>query len=328
MENKQNIKEAIISFFKNKVPGNSRLQFQNWLLAKEDQDEKESVLRSIWDDIDAVADENTYRDLKEINSRINYLEHKTSSSSLRIMKIAAAVMLPIFIIGAAIFLLNANSGNVEVVQYYVPKGEIKHLLLPDGSEVWLNSDSYLSMPEKFASNNRTVNLTGEAYFQVSKDKSKPFIVKTRKMDVEVLGTKFNVNTYPEMSEMKVTLKEGSVKVNVDNNNVKDSYMLSPNEELSVNSKNGHVAKTTINADDFPDWDQGAMRFNGALIGDIFTQIEKKYGLRVAFNSKKYENRRLTVKFDNGESVDDILQILSLMVPNMEVSREDSVIYIR
>ena len=94
----------------------------------------------------------------------------------------------------------------------VPAGQRINITLVDGTNVWLNARTSLSYPVKFGKNNRQVVLDGEAYFDVTKDKSKPFIVQTDNYNVEVLGTKFDVNAYSETGEFETTLMSGSVKV--------------------------------------------------------------------------------------------------------------------
>ena len=94
----------------------------------------------------------------------------------------------------------------------VPAGQRTHLTLPDGTTVWLNARTTLSYPTSFNSNERTVFLQGEAYFEVSKNRHKPFIVQTQQYNIEVLGTKFDVEAYPDSKNFETTLMQGSVKV--------------------------------------------------------------------------------------------------------------------
>lgn len=323
-----NTKDTITSFFKNKIPRNAQLHFQHWLLKKENANEKNEVLNQLWEEVELLADQSTYKDLQEIHRRIKYLDRKSKPFYISMLRVAAILLLPVLVFTATYFYFKANTSNMEVVQYYVPKGEVKHLLLSDGTEVWINSDSYFSLPKKITSGKRVVNLTGEAYFQVTKNTQNPFIVQTNRMNVEVLGTKFNVNAYPDLAEIKTTLKEGSVKVKINDDKNANSFILSPNEELSINTKTGDIAKKTVEATGLPTWSEGDMLFNAVLMPDIFKQMEKRYGIRIACNNSKYEDKRLTVKFENNESINEVFQILQLMVPDLTISKQDSIIYIK
>lgn len=325
---KNNTKETIYSFFRNKIPRNEQLHFQNWLLKNEDKTEKEEMMNCLWEETTLSADESTYQDLKEIHSRINYLDRKTKPLYISFARIAAIIVLPLLVFSATYIYFNSKMSEVEVVQYYVPKGETKHLVLSDGTEVWINSDSYLSLPKTFDSKTRKVNLTGEAYFQVSKDPKKPFIVRTNKMNIKVLGTKFNINAYPDIAEVKTTLKEGKVNVEITNEKKNDTYLLAPNEELSFNIKTGDITKREVDAASFPAWNSSNMIFNATLLNDLFKQLERRYSIRIANESHKYDNKRLTVKFENSENVDEIFHILQLMIPELKIKKQENIIIIK
>lgn len=327
MEKDTNLRGTIYSFFKNKIPRNLQLHFQHWLINKERDEEKVEALNQLWSEIDVSADESTYKDLKEIHRRIKYLNRKTKSGYISFLRKVAILLLPILTFSAAYFYLKNSVSDTEIVQYYVPLGETKHVMLSDGTEVWINSESYLSVPKKFSSVTRSVNLIGEAYFQVAKDKKKPFIVQTNDMLIEVLGTKFNINAYPDLSEVKTTLKEGVVKVDINTEKKSDSFILSPNEELSLNTKTGEIIKRATDTSGLPAWDNGNMEFNAAIISDVFKQIERKYKIRITYDSK-YNSKRLTVKFQNNESINEVFEILQLIVPELKINKQDSIVFIK
>lgn len=325
MDNYRNIKDTIYSFFKNNIPEDAQLHFQHWLLKKENEEEKNAALNQLWDDIQSSANESTFKDLRKIHRRINYLERKMKPFHIYILRVAIILILPIIASTVTYFYLAKNGVYTEIEQCYVPKGEIKHLTLPDGTEIWINSDSYLSFPKKFSAKNRTVSLTGEAYLEVNKNEKSPFIVQTQNMNVVVLGTKFNVNAYPDQSEVKTTLHEGKVKVEFNNGNKEEPFFLSPFEELSLNVKTGDIIKREINKSDLPSWNNGNLTFHSALLSDILKQMERKYKSQIAIGTNNYENKRLTVKFENGESIDEALHIIQLMVPEATIKKENKMI---
>lgn len=323
-----NIKETIHSFFKNKIPRNEQLHFQHWLLKKDYEEEKNASLTQIWDEMEVSADESTYQDLKNLHRRINYLNRRDKSFYISFLRVAAMFILPIIAFTATYIYFKNNTSNIEIVQYYVPKGEVKHLVLSDGSDVWVNSESYLSFPKKFTSKSRDINLIGEAYFQVVKNPKKPFIVHTNDMRIQVLGTKFNVNAYPNISEVKTTLKEGRVEVAIQGGKKEDNFILFPNEEIVYNVKNGNITKKNVDTSNILDWNEGDLIFNSVLLNDVLTQIERKYNVNIAFNSHKYADKRLTVKFENDESIKEVLRVLKLMIPELKINQQDNIIIVK
>lgn len=322
---KQNIRNTIVSFFRSKVPGNAQLHFQHWILKEEGQPEKEQVLSELFDELEMEADESTYQDLKLMRKRIGYLERKSRPRYSYFLRAAAIFLLPVLTSLITYVLINRNATATDIVQYYVPKGEVKHITLSDGSEVWINSESYLSFTREFDSDKRVVNLTGEAYFQVSRNTGRPFVVQTRNMNIEVLGTKFNVNAYPDLIEVKTTLQEGKVKVDVLDEKAINEFLLLPNEELLLNTTTGSISKKEVDAADSFSWSQGNLIFNSVPLSDVFSQIEKKYNTKIVYSpSKELAGRRLTVKFSNNESVNDVFQILQLMLPDIKVEIKNNI----
>ncbi len=328
MDNIKNIRNIIYSFFVKKVSGNVQLHFQNWILKAENEKEKEAVLKDIFDEIDVEADESTYQDLKLMHTRINYLNKKLVPRHKTILRAAAILVLPILASLITYTYISVNESNTVIVQSYVPKGEMKFIELSDGSKVWINSESYLSYPKEFESDKRIVNLTGEAFFEVAKDAKKPFIVQTSNMNIEVLGTKFNVNAYPDLIEVKTTLQEGRVKIDVLNGKSDNDFFLSPNEELLFNTATGSISKNEVDASEAFAWSKGVLNFNSVPLSDVFRQIEKKYDTRIVFSpSEEMKGKRLTVKFENNESVNDVFDILQLMLPDMKIEIQKNIVVV-
>lgn len=168
------------------------------------------------------------------------------------------------------------------------KGNQYQVLLPDGTKVWLNAASSLKYPEVFMGKERRVMLTGEAYFEVAKDKTRPFFVKTissakdnKGQDVEVLGTHFNINSYMDDKTVKTTLLEGSVKVSNDNS----SKILKPGEQSVINNYGlGSINILQVDTDDEIAWKNGLFRFSSQSLKSILNQIERWYDVKIDYSS--------------------------------------------
>lgn len=158
-----------------------------------------------------------------------------------------------------------------------PKGGQWQITLPDGSTVLLNSASSLSYPTSFKNQrNRVVQLKGEGYFEVTKDKAHPFIVKTDLQSVEVLGTHFNINAYSDEPAIKTTLAEGSVRVFSNGK----SEILSPGQQSSLKSE--ELTKATVNIDDELAWTKGSFHFSDQNIQSIMRQLARWYDIEVEY----------------------------------------------
>ena len=172
----------------------------------------------------------------------------------------------------------ADAGEVLYNTMSTAKGRQYQLILSDGTKVWLNSASSIRYPAAFAGNVRNVSITGEAYFEVAKDKAKPFIVAVNNMEVKVLGTHFNINAYADEEAIKTTLLEGSVQVS----NAADVAMLVPGQQSRL-YKTGAI-QTISNADleEAVAWKNGVFIFNNADIQAVMRQVGRWFDLEVAY----------------------------------------------
>ncbi|WP_145855835.1 FecR family protein [Pedobacter suwonensis] len=162
------------------------------------------------------------------------------------------------------------------------RGETYRLRLPDQSEVWLNSSSSIKFPASFASaKSRKVELTGEAYFQIAKDKVHPFIVKTNLQEVQVLGTHFNVNSYADHRKAVTTLIEGSVRVS---NRSRQTKTIKPGEQSTVQDGQD-IAVAPADIKNVMAWKNGYFRFRNESIEEVMAKISRWYDIDVVYAGK-------------------------------------------
>lgn len=187
------------------------------------------------------------------------------------------------------------------------KGNQIQLILSDGTKVWLNALSSLRFPEAFNGKTREVELQGEGYFEVEKDKAHPFIVKSsslmsgNKQEVEVLGTHFNINSYD--AAIRTTLAEGSVRVS--NGNV--SKVLAPSYQSSLT--HNQIQVYPVNVEDEIDWKNGLFRFNNASLQSILLQLERWYNIDA--DMKNIPNKRFNGVISRKVNLSEVLNMLSL-----------------
>lgn len=164
---------------------------------------------------------------------------------------------------------------------HTPRGGQYQLILADGSKVWLNASSSLRFPTAFNGSERNVVLTGEAYFEIAGNKDKPFHVTTGNMQVEVLGTAFNVMAYANETAIKTTLLEG--RVSVSTNEAKT--ILKPGQQATLDSRTARIKVDRPEVEDAIAWKNGVFQFDGDDVGTVMRQLERWYDLEIVYEGK-------------------------------------------
>jgi transmembrane sensor len=185
-----------------------------------------------------------------------------------------------------------SDGKMAYNTMSTPKGRQFHVTLPDGTKVWLNAASSIRYPTAFVGKERTVEVTGEAYFEVTKDKTKPFFVMAvDQAQIEVLGTSFNINAYTDEAAIKATLLEGSVRVTRQGDNAVGrgskaggSVLLKPGQQAQITETNGQ-RPTVVNLADIDKvvaWKSGVFNFDGVDFAEAMRQLSRWYDLEVVY----------------------------------------------
>jgi len=187
-----------------------------------------------------------------------------------------------------------------------PRGGQYQIVLSDGSKVWLNAASSIRFPTAFSGSLREVELTGEAYFEVAKNKEKPFQVKVRDMKIAVLGTHFNVKAYEDEAETKTSLLEGSVKIIQG----KEAGLLKAGQQAVINFKDDKVKIATADMVEVIAWKNGLFRFEGANIETIMREIGRWYDVEIVY-AGKVPMRRFEGKINRNAGLSEVLRILEL-----------------
>lgn len=191
----------------------------------------------------------------------------------------------------------------------VPCGGEYSLVLSDGSRVYLNSMSKLVFPVRFSGKNREVTLEGEAFFEVAKDKSKPFIVSIRGMKVEVLGTSFDIKSYPNDSQSFTTLVEGKVKISSGDQLANVNY-LEPNQQAVYDPAGSGIVIHEVDAAQMVQWTKGRVTFTNQTLDEIMKTLARWYDFSYKFEDEKLKSIRFEGGFNKYESIDPILDIIS------------------
>jgi transmembrane sensor len=207
---------------------------------------------------------------------------------------------------------NSSSSTENTNIYNVietPKGGQYQVALPDGTKVWLNAASSLRYSLTFNGNERKVELTGEAYFEVAKDKTRPFKVYSSGQVVEVLGTHFNINTYSNESSVRTTLLEGSVKVT--SLSAKTYAMIRPGQQSIIRNANKLIKVENVDMDESVAWKNGYFMFNGEQLESILRKISRWYDVDIEYQNEELKREVFSGTLSRYSSVSQVLKKLEL-----------------
>lgn len=196
------------------------------------------------------------------------------------------------------------------------------LTLSDGTKVYLNAESKINFPASFKGNQRMVELSGEAYFEVAKDFKHPFIVKMQDLSVQVLGTSFNVRAYEEEKEIMTTLTEGKVQV-FDGQKFEN---INPGEQVVYTKATREMVVKQVDVSFYSAWREGKFVFKNERLEDIMTVLARWYGVKYKFMDEEVKDVRIGAKLNRYSNMNPIIDMLR-MNSSMSVSLIDSVYYI-
>lgn len=182
---------------------------------------------------------------------------------------------------------STSSKRLNIIQ--VPKGGEYELILPDGTHVWINSDTKLTFPVSFDSIKREVFLSGEAYFDVTKDPQRPFMVKTENIEIKVLGTQFNVQAYPDDNKIETTLCEGSVNVTAGELGV----TLTPSQQAVYSKTTQTLTTRKVDVRLYTAWKEGLFVFENKPLEEIMNTLSRWYNINVFYSNQAVKSYHFT-----------------------------------
>lgn len=295
-------------------------------LGKGIDDDAETALRDVWQ-ANALGNEQARGlDKKSLDKAFGNvadkagleIEEESGIRWERILLRAAMWIVPLVMLGGAWLFYRAGVeernalANTRFVQVFCGNGDVKKVLLPDSTEVWLNSGSVLVYPSRF-SGARNVTLIGEAFFKVRHIDDSPFQVSVNHLLVKDIGTSFNVQSYPNLDHTRVTLKEGVVSVNDGHGD----YRLSPNQQLVYSNRTGHVDIVKVNASEYVAWSTGEIQFNDEPLPAVLNKLENRYGVNFQVLTGKYDNQHVRLRFNSHEPLAGVLSVMSAVVPGFK-----------
>ncbi|MCF3108185.1 FecR domain-containing protein [Niabella sp. CC-SYL272] len=307
------------------------------LLAQHPED---ALLASLVDDLfrQRLDYENGYA-VPEVDALLQRLHRKQavqealperSSKLFRLNRMAVAAACLLLVAGTGLYLFYA-SGNRSLKQNVVAtkKGSKSYILLPDGTQVWLNAESRVAYKDDYGKKNREISLTGEAYFDVIKDKERPFIIHTETIDVKVLGTTFNVRAYKNDGHTETTLIRGSVEISMRKDPAR-KFLLKPFEKISIDNSGALQNKGTADkeagflyalkkikpvADSSgaaeTQWVQNRLVFDKQRLDDIARELSRWFDVEIFITDNKLRNTEYSGAVEEAASLGQVLESLKL-----------------
>lgn len=242
-----------------------------------------------------------------------------------LLKIAGVILLTLSV--SYLYRQYEMSVEAPVMQtIYVPAGQRMNITLPDGTNVWLNARTTIQYPLTFNQKYRQVKLDGQAYFDVTKNPKKPFIVQTRKYDVEVIGTKFDVDAYSDKDQFETALMQGSVKL-VSVGNPEKTLMLKPDCKAFL--ENGELKVKPLDDYNVYRWKEGLLCFTNETFDAIMKDFEKYFEVKIEVSNKEISKYYFTGKFRQTDGIDYALRVLQRDI-QFTYTRDDEnrIIYVK
>lgn len=262
--------------------------------------------------IEAQKQSNYNKILEQINDTPTFNSSRSWFSNFR--NIAAIITLVISVSVACYYIYSDISSPADTAfQYetFSPIGSQTKIILPDSTVVWLNSGSSLKYNQAFGKKNREVTLIGEGYFEVAKDKSKPFIVQTDSLNINVLGTVFNLRAYNDDADVIVNLIEGSVNISLPTSKNVGLLSMKQNERMVFNKESKKIETSETDASRSSLWTTGKLCFVDATLEQISKDLERKYNVKIQIANDKIKNEIFSGSLNLNLSLKDVLSCIDV-----------------
>jgi len=333
-------KSIIIKYIKGELSDSQREDVLIWASKEKDNELYIARLKNLYISQNIPQEEASEEDVNKIFKAINRSFPDNSKIknpkyfvlNKRVFWRVASIILLFIVSGYFMLYFNSESKrddasiaeiSISTVKYknylstkilYTPKGVKAHLILPDSSQVWMNSDTRIEYPDTFNLSVRDVTISGEAYFKVVKNPGRPMIIKTTKgFSIEVLGTEFNIKAYDNESRSQTTLYSGEINLLREKNKKVISTKIAPNQTVIINSESteNNVSKVIKESpsDDYA-WKEGKIIFDSTPVTEVIKTLERWHGVEFIVKDTDILNYKITATF-NSESIVQIMDLIQL-----------------
>lgn len=352
-DDNKTIDDLIVGYLKNELTADQTKELSTWIRQSHENKRYFDQTRELWITSKALNNNPHYNSEEAFDKFVDTIEKDRpvflffKDQWIRIGRIAAIFVLA-FLLGGLVFsrlgYFKSSSSFNKFSEIVVPRGAKAHFILQDGTVVTLNAGSKLRYNANFGVEDRVVELEGEAYFKVAKDKARPFIVKTSFLSVRALGTEFNVKAYPGDKTIETTLVEGSVKVA--KNGDTEEVILTPNQKLTYykdesaridtldetaentseakaavpeNSTTAQLVKEDVKVEPLVSWKDNRWFIEKQNLSKLAVELERKFDVEIEFKSERLKNFSFTGTLLD-EPLEQVLKVMSFTAPlNYEIN---------
>ena len=319
MERENNFEALLVRYFEKKSSDEELLQLKEYLKESKENRKRFDELNEIYQLTDITSKGWLY----DVDSNWNQLKNRIQSNSIApvvkmvsnkvfmLWKSAAVIALLLATTFMGLYIADRTASDSRMVKFVAPKGEKSKVILDDGTLVWLNSGSELNYYLDKKSNQRKVDLTGEGYFDVSKNKDLPFVVHTKRFDIKVLGTQFNVSAYDNDIVNEATLKEGSISIL--NNRTGKFLDVKPGEQVKVNLKTNKMTVENVRVDHYMSWIENKLRFDNSSFSEVVKKLERWYDVKIILDEELLYKERYTMTIKT-ESLREVMELIQITTP--------------
>ena len=334
-----NPEQLFEKLIKNKI---SREEFEDLLDGLEDEDvlaRYEVFLQSQFEkEIEKHNEQKTAEtEVNESKLKVTkkYASKKTSNKNRRNFPLAAVFILFLGILFSVFFIVSQTDFssetkdiakakiNPQLITKSTPRGRKFRMNLDDGSFVHMNSVSSIIYPNKFEDNSREIKIKGEAYFDIKRDEARPFKIKVKEYNIEVLGTSFNIQAYEGEDDFSVTVESGTVIVNLDEEG-KNSAVLEKDQKLIFNPKTNVTEIIDVKSNTEISWREGILRFDATPIAKVEKTIERWYGVDLVIERSDLYKKTLTGIHQN-KSIKSVIEALTYATGSTYTVKNNSII---
>ena len=308
--NRKMEKDQLISFITSNQSFDDHSGVAEWIKAADENKEEYIRYKNLW----ALTQHGKDMPETKIQEALSLVRKKSGQKkqSFRIWRVVKYAALVVFALLTGYFTGTRNFHHeITMNEFFVPHGNRSSVVLPDGSKVWISNGTKLICPEEFTGKNRVVELEGEGFFDVTHDKTHPFLVKVGQNRIKVLGTKFAVVAYPDDQSIKAELISGQIRFDVKGKNQTDtfhSYLMTPSQCVVFDKSSGKVTESKITDSFYEYWLNGVYQFKDETFEDLAKKIERIYNVEVSFEDETLKKRLFTGSLSINDNVYTLMEV--------------------
>ncbi len=332
MDNK--IGDIIEFYTEHQVSDNISQRFFERLSTAVDDTEANTAFRKLWDKADSayMDDEEKTLALNRFHKNNQIVKTKRTWSKWFNPWRVAAVATPLLLLTALYLTHNKvmshqDSSPMAMLQAHAITGEERSLLLSDGTKVKLSPGSILLYPQDFKGKERKVFLAGEAFFEIKHDDKNPFLVNTSFFDITDLGTSFKVTAYADAEEVSTTVKSGKIELRLTDDN-KCVYEMNPKDRFVYNVHTKESRMERVEDINNSTWKQAQIDLNDITLAEALHILERTYGKRFVLQSQRFTQTRITIHYNRGENLQNVMSIIADLIPGMKYQIQNDTIFIK